>query len=98
MVTGKGYLDRYLSEDEIRELMQPALDQARLDGKRVIIIIPDGTRTAPIPQMFRLFCQYLGKRVAALDFLIALGTHGAHYLVARTSGELNTRARSPWPA
>ena len=75
MVTGKGYLDRYLSEDEIRELMQPALDQARLDGKRVIIIIPDGTRTAPIPQMFRLFCQYLGKRVAALDFLIALGTH-----------------------
>jgi len=55
MVTGKGYLDRYLSEDEIRELMQPALDQARLDGKRVIIIIPDGTRTAPIPQMFRLF-------------------------------------------
>jgi nickel-dependent lactate racemase len=75
MVTGKGYLDRYLSEDEIRELMQPALEQARLDDKRVIIIIPDGTRTAPIPQMFRLFCQYLGKRVAALDFLIALGTH-----------------------
>ena len=77
MVSGRGYLDRYLSEDEIRELMEPALAQARLDGKRVVIIIPDGTRTAPIPLMFRLFCEYLGKHVAALDFLIALGTHKA---------------------
>src|SRR5258706_6941929 len=75
MLRGKGYVDRYLSEDEVRELMQPALGEARLDNKRVIVIIPDGTRTAPIPQMFRLFCQYLGERVAALDFLIALGTH-----------------------
>jgi len=41
----------------------------------VLIIIPDSTRTAPIPQMFRLFYEALGKDVAALDYLIALGTH-----------------------
>jgi nickel-dependent lactate racemase len=41
----------------------------------VLIIIPDSTRTAPIPQMFRLFYEALGKEVAALDYLIALGTH-----------------------
>jgi nickel-dependent lactate racemase len=40
-----------------------------------LIIIPDGTRTAPIPLFFRLFHEALWGRVAALDYLVALGTH-----------------------
>jgi lactate racemase len=72
---GNGYTDRLLSELEIRELASTALARAQLDGKRVLVIIPDGTRTAPIPLMFRLFHEYLGETVAALDYLIALGTH-----------------------
>jgi nickel-dependent lactate racemase len=72
---GKGYEDRFLSDHEIREILNAALDHARLSGKRVLIIIPDSTRTAPIPQMFRLFYETLGKEVASLDYLIALGTH-----------------------
>lgn len=75
MVIGKGYEDRSLTEDEVRNFMSQALVDASLAGKRVLIIIPDGTRTAPIPQMFRLFYEYLGETVAALDYLIALGTH-----------------------
>ncbi len=75
MLIGKGYTDKFLTEPEIRELMAAALSQAKLEDKRVIIIIPDGTRTAPIPVMFRLFCELLGKTTSALDFLIALGTH-----------------------
>jgi nickel-dependent lactate racemase len=72
---GKGYEDKFLAETEIRELMSQALAQADLSGKRVLIITPDSTRTAPMPQMFRLFYEYLGEEVAALDYLIALGTH-----------------------
>lgn len=75
MFIGKGSPDRFLVESEIRELMAAALMQTRLDGRRVIVIIPDSTRTAPIPTMFRLFHELLGGRVEALDFLIALGTH-----------------------
>jgi lactate racemase len=75
MLIGKGSIDRFLTEAEVRELMSTALSEIRLEGKRVIIIIPDGTRTAPIPLMFRLFHELLGGRVARLDFLIALGTH-----------------------
>jgi lactate racemase len=75
MLIGKGYPDKFLSESEIRELTTSALSHANLDGKRVIIIIPDSTRSAPIPQMFRLFHELLDGRVARLDFLIALGTH-----------------------
>ncbi|HMO58381.1 MAG TPA: lactate racemase domain-containing protein, partial [Roseiflexaceae bacterium] len=48
---------------------------AALDGKRVLLIVPDGTRTAPLPQLFRLIHAALAPRVAALDVLIALGTH-----------------------
>jgi len=72
---GRGYLDRLLTEDEVRDMMARALASTDLDGKRVVVIIPDATRTAPMPMMFRLFHELLGKRAAALDFLIALGTH-----------------------
>lgn len=44
-------------------------------GESLLVIIPDATRTAPIPMMFRLLCQKLHDKVAALTFLIALGTH-----------------------
>ena len=75
MSPGNGYENGVLSEPEIRQLTLEALLRAKLDGKRVLIIIPDGTRTAPIPLMFRLFHECLGSRVSALDYLIALGTH-----------------------
>ncbi len=75
MFIGKGSPDKFLTEPEVRELMGAALAQTSLDGKRIIVIIPDGTRTAPIPLMFRLFHEILDRQVAQLDFLIALGTH-----------------------
>lgn len=77
MVIGKGYTDRFLTETEVRALLAEALAQVDLAGKRVLILIPDGTRTAPIPLMFRLFYEQVGDQVAALDYLIALGTHQA---------------------
>ncbi len=71
--------DRILTNDEIAAITHSALSdyemQRPLAGKRVLVVIPDGTRTAPIPQMVRLLHRELGGRVAALDFLIALGTH-----------------------
>ena len=75
MAVGKGYVDGSLSADGVRELAVQGLDQAELNGKRVLIIVPDSTRTAPLPMMFRLFCDLLRPRVAKLDFLVALGTH-----------------------
>ncbi|HKV41253.1 MAG TPA: lactate racemase domain-containing protein, partial [Blastocatellia bacterium] len=75
MITGTGYEDRFLSTAETRSLMAAALDKTELDGKHVLIIIPDRTRTAPIPMMFRLFFDLLHHRAAKLDYLIALGTH-----------------------
>ena len=46
-----------------------------LTGKRVLTIIPDGTRTMPMPLMFQLLQQEIGTQAAACDYLVALGTH-----------------------
>ena len=66
---------QYLSEAETRAVMAEALADVDLEGRRLLVIIPDRTRTAPIPLMVRLFHDLLSGRVAALDYLVALGTH-----------------------
>jgi len=97
MVIGKGSETGSLTEDDVRELMAAAIADAGLSGKRILIIIPDGTRTAPIPMMFRLFFEHLGKDAASLDYLIALGTHRImteaeiNRLVGITTSQRSTR-------
>ena len=75
MVIGHGSTTDTLSADHLQQVLAQAFDEMRLDGKRVLVIIPDGTRTAPIPLLFRLLYEQIGRRVARLDYLIALGTH-----------------------
>ncbi|MCG8608452.1 lactate racemase domain-containing protein, partial [bacterium] len=75
MLVGKGALDRLLSQTEVFDLCAQAFAQQNLDGKRILTIIPDLTRTAPIDMMFRVVYDLLASRAALLDFLIALGTH-----------------------
>ena len=77
MVIGTGYADRFITEDDIRNVVARGLDEAKLDGKRVLAIVPDSTRTMPMPLMFRLVADRLLGRAAAVDFLVALGTHPA---------------------
>lgn len=72
---GSGHTERPLSIEELSDMVHSALAEWNLDGKRVLVIVPDATRSVPIPDMFRLICEGLLGTVAALDFLIALGTH-----------------------
>jgi nickel-dependent lactate racemase len=72
---GSGRTDGFLTDDETQAIVRDALASLPVDGKRVLFIIPDGTRTMPMPMLFGLFQELLGGRVAALDFLVALGTH-----------------------
>jgi len=64
-----------LSETELREILAQGLGRLDLVGRRVLVVIPDGTRTAPIGLFFALLGDLLGSKVEALDYLIALGTH-----------------------
>jgi len=75
MVTGKGSETELLTESQVYELCAEGFAQRNLTGKRILAIIPDHSRTAPIDVMFRVVYKLLADRAAALDFLVALGTH-----------------------
>jgi lactate racemase len=75
MTLGKSAVDRVLSPDEVRQIVVQAATELNLKGKRVLTIIPDGTRTMPMPLMFQLLQQEIGTQAAACDYLVALGTH-----------------------
>ena len=72
---GTGYTNRYLTDGEVSDIVRAGIDAIAPDGKRILFIIPDGTRTMPMPQMFALFREGLAHRAKAFDFLVALGTH-----------------------
>jgi nickel-dependent lactate racemase len=75
MTIGKGYVEKSLTEVEVREIVAQAFAEHDMAGKRVLFITPDATRSAPMAMMFRVFYDVLGDKAAALDYLIALGTH-----------------------
>jgi nickel-dependent lactate racemase len=74
-VVGKGLVTGYLAPEDVAAVAAEGLARLPLDGARVLVLIPDGTRTMPMPLMFATLERELGPRVAALDFLVALGTH-----------------------
>src|SRR3954464_14700214 len=74
-VVGRGLVEGYLTPEELSLLTSQGLERLPLDGKRVLVLIPDGTRTMPMPLMFEALERALGPRVMALDYLVALGTH-----------------------
>jgi len=97
MLIGKGYEDRLLAEDETRDICSAGLSKLDMAGKRVLALIPDSTRTAPVSLFFRLLCERLVGSVRKLDFTIALGTHppmteeGIEKLVGMSVAERNAR-------
>jgi nickel-dependent lactate racemase len=72
---GAGTVGRFLTIDEARAIVSQGLASLELDHWRLLVIIPDGTRTMPLPMMVDAIEAAAGPRVAALDYLVALGTH-----------------------
>jgi nickel-dependent lactate racemase len=89
-VIGRGVLDGYLDPDELTRIARDGLAPLPLDGRRVLVLIPDGTRTMPMPFMFQTLERELGRRVTALDYLVALGTHSP-----MTDGQLSKLIGQP---
>jgi nickel-dependent lactate racemase len=75
MVIGTGFPNRNLTGDEVRSIVREGTAPLAVDGRRVLAVIPDSTRSMPMPEMFDLLRETVGPRASALDFLVALGTH-----------------------
>ena len=46
----------------------------RFSNQKCLVLIPDHTRTLPLPELFKMLVKVLGD-AAQLDFMVALGTH-----------------------
>ena len=64
-----------MNDSEIAPWIAQRHPASQVRGQRVLLIIPDGTRTAPIGAVFKALHAEWSGAVAALDVLVALGTH-----------------------
>jgi lactate racemase len=66
-----------LTTDELRRFIAEQLAATDLDGKSVCLVIPDGTRSSPLPLLLRCVHQALAGRATRITAVVALGTHVA---------------------
>lgn len=66
-----------LTAMDVAEVVGQACPANRYRGQKVLVIIPDGTRTAPVGLMFKTLHQQIGFVSKAFDIMVALGTHQA---------------------
>ncbi|GAB4569644.1 MAG: lactate racemase domain-containing protein [Anaerolineae bacterium] len=65
-----------LTGEQVRAALEAGLGRGRYAGQRVLVLIPDHTRTFPLPELFRALVDVL-REARRLDFMVALGTHPA---------------------
>lgn len=64
-----------LSDDQIRAFVLDQLAGVDVDGKSICLVVPDATRTCPLPLLLRSVHAALDGRARQVTVVIALGTH-----------------------
>jgi len=62
-----------ISDDQVNQVLQESL-AGYLNGKKVLVLVPDHTRTLPLPKLAIMLIETL-RSAKIVDFMIALGTH-----------------------
>jgi nickel-dependent lactate racemase len=82
-----------LTDEEVRNTL--GVLEGQFANQRLLVLIPDHTRSLPLPFLFRLLVDVL-REAKQLDFMVALGTHpplsdeSLHKLVGITAEERTT--------
>jgi lactate racemase len=63
-----------LQPDQVSEFVARALAGAQLENQRVCLVVPDGTRTCPLPLLLQAMREGLAS-ASEVEVVIALGTH-----------------------
>jgi nickel-dependent lactate racemase len=97
MITQAMQADGLLTDDSIHQTLAAGL-AGQFRNQRVLVLIPDHTRTIPLPFLFRQLVELLHD-TKKLDFMVALGTHPPlsearlNRLVGITDGERTSAFR-----
>lgn len=66
----------FLNESEIQEFISRAINSIEIKDKKILLIVPDATRSCPMPTLLPLISTELSA-AKSITALIALGTHAA---------------------
>jgi nickel-dependent lactate racemase len=75
MIIERQNRDGSVKLEQAREAVGEFFAQNDYAGKRILLIIPDNTRSGPIGDIFKSIYDCIGRKAKALDCLVALGTH-----------------------
>ncbi len=67
--------NRRVLASQVTEVIAKACSPDNYRDQRVLLIVPDGTRTAPVGLLFQSLHRHIGSVTKAFDVMIALGTH-----------------------
>ncbi len=75
MVIERQNRDGCVENAQARQAVAEFFAQNDYADKRILLIIPDNTRSGPIGEVFKMIYEFLGPKAKAVDCLVALGTH-----------------------
>ena len=64
-----------ISNEQAEAIIASGLAKINAEGKRLLVIIPDATRTAPVGMIVKIIHKIFSGYVAKMNLLVALGTH-----------------------
>jgi len=75
MIITRENRDGYVTTEDAAQAVAEFLARNDCKGKRILLIIPDNTRSGPIGEVFKIIHKQIGRKAKSLDCLVALGTH-----------------------
>jgi nickel-dependent lactate racemase len=84
----------FVTNEQANEAIGEFFAQNDCGGKRILLIIPDNTRSGPVGEVFKMIYGQIVGKAKALDCLVALGTHqpmSAEQICARLAMTLDER-------
>ena len=75
MVIEKQNKDGFITNNQTSEAIAEFFNANDYTGKRILLLIPDDTRSGPVDEIFKSIYDCLAKKAKAIDCLVALGTH-----------------------
>jgi nickel-dependent lactate racemase len=64
-----------MGDEELASAVDDLIAMIGVSGRRVVVIVPDATRTAPLRRIAALIDAAIGGRARHLRWVVALGTH-----------------------
>lgn len=68
-------MSRIVSESEVCEIVAQGCPTSHYSGKKILLVVPDATRSCPLGMIFKAVHERLAHVTSALDVMVALGTH-----------------------